>query len=100
MKYFISARKSMSTFALSSRTCEIIKWGGIGVYALIIVTLWLVDIISYPGTSDIYKFVTWYQETASNVLKTTYWVWIILNLINTSVTLLSIFLLFKKINML
>jgi hypothetical protein len=101
MKYFSSARKSMSKkFAISTRTCELIKWSVIVFYLVVMVVLWLIVIISFPGYSDIMKFIDWNNTTDKYLKKVTTWIWLTLILSYTILTIVSIFLLFKQINML
>lgn len=49
MKYFISARKSMSKIFFTYQQVNYAKWIGIAFYGSYMIILWLIDISTYPG---------------------------------------------------
>ena len=95
MKYLQSAVKSVSKMFFTYRELEYAKWLGIVCYTAAMLTLYLRDVCTYPGMSDIFVYIEWAKTTATTVLRATHIIWLLLNLINTVVTLTAIFILFR-----
>jgi hypothetical protein len=98
MKYLTSAVKSMSKMYFSYQAVNTLKWIGIGLYVFTMVTMYLKDVCSYPGLDDLNAYILWSSTTASTILRATHWIWLLLNIINTFVTLTSIVILFRQIS--
>jgi hypothetical protein len=91
MKYLWSGiLSSLKTTCLSLEYLKGIGWTGGLSYGILMIASWCILMATFPGYSDLAKFLKWYHKTCNPIRELSYIIWAVFNTIGTIVTISGI----------
>lgn len=98
IKYLESAMNSQARPFLKPKMVMLIRWTVTSIYVSTMLTMYLTDIITYPGFSDLDKLSNWSATTDKYINTWSHVVWCLLIIFSTLVSICSIVMLARQIS--